>query len=234
MPRSYNELGLVYSNAGYDYSGVTTFTSAASGVGIGDTGGTATFVSKGSEASGSGIGTSGSSTLHICIRSASASGNGTSGSNASITPAVRRTASSSGVGSSTSVRVRSVIRDNQEGNAYGTQSATGLLTRIVVSSGTGIGSESASWLRTRLRTASGSALGASSSSRTIIRIRSASGVGLGTQTNTRLMTAKRTSTSVGVGGVDVALWKNVGKTLDGRVVMPPRRSSVNPYLIRRR
>ena len=130
--------------------------------------------------------------------------------------------------------MRSVVRDNQEGNGYGTQNATGLHTRIVVCTGTGVGTQSASGLRTRIVNASGSALGTSSVTYIRISFRTASDAGVSTETGIRLMTAKRTSSGVGNGGTDVATWINLGKTLNGKVMMSPIRANKNPYLIRRR
>ena len=73
MSRTYNEIGLLFSNAGYDYSGRTTISRTANNgagtgssnstrvitrlrtataSGTGTSGGTATFVSKGSFVSG--------------------------------------------------------------------------------------------------------------------------------------------------------------------------------------
>jgi len=234
MSRTYNELGLLYSNAGYDYSGVTTFTSTA--------------------IDGAGTGSSTSSRVITRLRTATASGDGTSGSSNTVTSAIRRTANGdntsggstvtfvskgseatgSGLGSSTSVRLRSVVRDNQEGNGYGAQNATGLHTRIVVCTGAGVGTQSASWLRTRIVNASGSALGTSSVIYVRVSFRTASSTSVSAETGIKVVTAIRTSTSTGSGGTDVATWLNLGKTLNGKVMMSPIRANKNPYLIRRR
>jgi hypothetical protein len=127
------------------------------------------------------------------------------------------------------------VRANQEGNGYGTQSASGLHTRVVVCTGSGIGTQSASGLRTRIVIASGSALGSSSVVAARAFFRTASNTVVSTETNVRLLIAIRTSSGSASGDTDVALWKNAGKTLNGKLMMPPIKARhISPYLIRRR
>lgn len=200
MSRTYNELGLVYSNVGYDYSGRVTLYSSSTGVGSGS---------------------SGSSTVHTRIVNANGVGAGTAGGTASVVPAVRTSGIGTSTASSVSGVLRTILRGSEEGNGYGSQTGVNLHTVVRGLDGAGIGGQSCNGTRTGFGVGTSSAVG--SSFIVVVRIvpRFAANSSVGASVVVRKTTGIRTILEAGTGSVGVALWVNAGISMNDELLIPP-------------
>jgi len=167
--------------------------------------------------------------------SVSASGAGTSNQTSTSGIQYVRTATSSGTGSSSASGVVYVFHArNASGSGAGTESASG--THISPRTATGTGGATAgdatTELLTHVRSIVGVGTGTSSAYGATAQLRTASGSGVGSVIVVSKSTMYRTASSSASGGTDVAIWKNAGKSLVGKVVMPLRWQADDPFYIR--
>jgi|DEB0MinimDraft_10_1074344.scaffolds.fasta_scaffold46969_2 hypothetical protein len=117
------------------------------------------------------------------------------------------------------------------GGATAGDTATGLRTAVDAATGAGAGSQTAIGLRTAIETGSGSGVGTHTIVSAKASLRQSTSAGVGGSSVDAFTTTFKTATSAGVGSLDVALWKNAGKSLDLLVVLPPKWSKRKPYTV---
>jgi hypothetical protein len=136
MSRTYNEIGLLFSNDGYDYSGVLTTPRTATD---------------------SGNGTSSSSQLDTSVRTASSSGIGTSTS-VPLRSVIRSNQEGNGNGTQNATDLHTRIV-NASGFALGSSSIVAARVLFCTSSGTGVSTETVVRITTAKRTGTSSGNG---------------------------------------------------------------------------
>jgi hypothetical protein len=234
MSRTYNSLDFQYSQAGFDYTGRTTLSRTGTDSGSGTESAAVNFFSI---ISVSGNDTANSNELAdwSYVRYGTGTDAGLGGDSGSIV-FVSRSAEGTDVAlsSETGVGLRTVVRDNQEGNGFGTETADALRTTFASSVDAASGAETASRLRIVLRTATDTtATGGSATTAIEILYRTGADTASSSEVASRVHVHLRSATDVGAGTLDVALWVNAGKTLNREVRMPPFWVDKKPKLIRR-
>jgi len=141
-------------------------------------------------------------------------------------------ATGSGTSTQSAVGVNIIPRTaTGTGGATAGDSATGLRTALETATGSGTSAQTTTALRTAVETASGSGVGASTIVSAKAALRVSVSAGTSSESVTAFTTTFKTATSTGVGSLDVALWKNAGKSLDLLVVLPPKWSKRKPYTV---